>query len=87
VAAARNTVEQHRIEALHRGRQVALEHAVQLKRLARGQLEGAVAVAVAQLAHARPLRGRAHAARHSHPHHEGVERLQLLALALTIEVT
>ena len=86
VAAGRDRVHQRAVDRLHGPLQVALDHAVQLERLAGGEPERAVAEVVGDPVHRQPLRGRADAARHAHPDHEGVGLLELLPAPLGPQV-
>ena len=71
---------------LHRALEIALDHAVELEGLAGGEPERAVAEVVGDPVHRQPLRRRADAARHAHPHHEGVGLLELLLAPLGPQV-
>ena len=86
VAAGGDGVEQGRLQRLHRRLEFALEHAVDLERLARGQAQAAVAMPARDVRQRQPLRRRAHAARQARARHEAVRRLELLQAPFLAQV-
>ena len=86
VAARRHGVQERRVDRLHAALEVALDHAVELERLARGEPQRAVGVVGRDPVHREPLGGRAHAAGHAHPDHERIRLLHLLLAPLGAQV-
>ena len=86
VAARREGVQELGVYGLDGGAEVALEDAVKLEGLARGDLEGAVGVGVGEGVEGEPLRGRADAAGDADAGHEGEGFFFVLLTALVAEI-
>ena len=87
VATSCDGVEQRLVDPSNAAFEVALNDAVQLKGLPRGQLDGAVCVAVCQGVHAEVLLRSATTAGYADTDHEDVVWLELGALPLFAQVT
>eukprot|EP00123_Amoebidium_parasiticum_P018810 comp24292_c0_seq1/m.45501 comp24292_c0_seq1/g.45501 ORF comp24292_c0_seq1/g.45501 comp24292_c0_seq1/m.45501 type:complete len:994 (+) comp24292_c0_seq1:364-3345(+) len=86
IAARRERVHQSGVDRLDGGLQVALNHTVQLVRLAGSELNRAVGVAVAQSVHGEPLSRRRDAAGDAHADHEGEGLLETLLAAFLTKI-
>ncbi len=74
------------VDRLHRRLQLALDHAVELERLARGEAQRPVGVARRDRVERQPLLRGAHAAGQARADHETVGRLELLQAPLLAQV-
>ena len=86
VAAGREGVHELSVDRLNGWAEVALENAMKLEGLTRGNLERAVGVGVGEGVEGEPLRGRADAARDANARHKGERFFLVLAPALVAEV-
>ena len=86
VAAGRQRVDQRGVDGLHRRLQFALDDAMELERLARGDAQRVVGVPGGDGVQLQPLRRRDHATGRARADHELVRRLQLLPAALVAQV-
>ena len=86
VAAGRQRAQQHAVDGGDGLAELPLGHAVELKRLPRGQSQRAVGVLPGQVVQRQPLRGGDDAARHPDTHHELVGRLEPLPRPLLAKV-
>jgi len=81
IAAGGQGVDERGVDRLHGRLQFALDHAVELEGLARGDPQGVIAIAGGDGVQLQPLLGGDHAAGRTRTDHELVGRLQLLATA------
>ena len=86
VAARGQGIDQRGIDGLHGRLELALDHAVELERLARGDAQRVVGVLRSNGIQLQPLRWSDHAARRAGADHELVGRFQLLAATLIADI-
>ena len=86
VAAGGQRVHQLRVDGLHGGLELALDDAVELERLARGDAQAALGVGGGDGVQAQPLRRRDHAAGRAGADHEAVVGLEPGLAALVAQV-
>ena len=86
VAARGDGVEQRPVHTVDRAPEIALENAVKLERLARGEFQRAVGVLVGEGVEGQPLGGRADAAGNADPRHEAEGLFLALLAPLVAEI-
>lgn len=86
IAARRQRIDQGGIDGLHGGLQFALDHAMELERLARGDAQRMIGIAGGDAIQCQPLRGRDHPARRARADHELIRRFELLPPPLVANV-